>query len=116
MNRASSDALPRKKQGERRPSKAASPLRAVFGRNVRLTRIAQHQSLHDIAAKAEIDWSYLGQIERGERSVGLDLMDALAQALELELFELLRPDYEQNLTTDLNFQADNNEVSAPTQP
>ena len=43
-------------------------------------------------------------------------MDALAKALELELFELLRPDYEQNLTTDLNFQADNNEVSAPTQP
>lgn len=93
MSGSSNDVLPRKKQSGRRPSKPASPLRATFGRNLRLTRIAQDQSIYDIAAKAEIDWSYLGQIERGERSVGLDVLDALAQAVEVQLFELLNPDY-----------------------
>ncbi|MHA0036775.1 helix-turn-helix domain-containing protein (plasmid) [Deinococcus sp. PESE-38] len=63
----------------------------VFGRNLRLTRIGQNLSIYDVAAKAEVDWSYLAQIERGERSVGIDVMAALAEAVDTPLFQLLNP-------------------------
>lgn len=63
--------------------------------NLRLARISKDLSINDAAAKADVDWSYFAQIERGKRSVGLDVMDALAQSVGVPLFELLNPSFQQ---------------------
>jgi transcriptional regulator with XRE-family HTH domain len=80
-----------KRQKARKPSRAASELRAVFGSNLRAVRHAKGLSIFDVSQAAEVDWSYLAQIERGERSVGLDVLHALAEAVETPLHELLNP-------------------------
>ena len=75
-------------------NRPASPLRKVFGENLRATRKAKDLSLFDIAHTIKMDWSYISQLERGERNVGLDVMDALAGAVNVPLIELLRADYQ----------------------
>lgn len=90
----------RKKQTARKPSKSPSPLRAVFGLNLRLARIGKDMSINDAASKADVDWSYFAQIERGERSVGLDVMDALAQAVEVPVHQLLDPGFDSGPSRD----------------
>lgn len=47
-------------------------------------------TLEDVAEKADMNWSYIAQVERGERNVGIDNMAALADAVETHLSELLR--------------------------
>ncbi|WP_133161919.1 helix-turn-helix domain-containing protein [Deinococcus koreensis] len=86
--------IQRKKQTTRKAKKPARLLREVLGANSRLVKIGKDLSINDAAAKANIDWSYFAQIERGERSVGLDVMDALAQADGVLLFELLDPSFQ----------------------
>ncbi len=75
-------------------NRPASPLRKVFGENLRATRKAKALSIFDIAYAIKMDWSYISQIERGGRNVGLDVMDALAGAVDVPLVELLRSDYQ----------------------
>lgn len=84
----------RKKQTTRKAKKPASLLREILGASSRPVKIGKDLSINDAAAKANIDWSYFAQIERGERSVGLDVMDALAQADGVLLFELLDPSFQ----------------------
>ncbi|UQN10649.1 helix-turn-helix domain-containing protein [Deinococcus sp. QL22] len=72
----------------------ASPLRAVFGANLRATRKAKGLSIFDIAHDSKIDWSYISQIERGQRNSGLDMLDALAQAVGVRVVDLLDPETE----------------------
>lgn len=75
-----------------RTSRPPSPLRAVFGANLRAARKTKGLSVFDVAYRAKVDWSYISQIERGERNVGLDILDALAEAVESKLVDLLSPD------------------------
>lgn len=74
-------------------NRPASPLRKVFGENLRATRKARGLSTFDVAYAIKMDWSYISQIERGGRNVGLDVMDALAGAVGVPLVDLLRPEY-----------------------
>ena len=55
--------------------------RAAFGRRVRDIRLRQGLSQEDLANLSELDRSYVGGIERGERNVGLDNIYRLAEAL-----------------------------------
>lgn len=63
---------------------------------MRATRKVKELSIFDIAYAIKMDWSYISQIERGGRNVGLDIMDALAGAVDVPvpLVELLRTDYQ----------------------
>ena len=74
-----------------RTSRPPSPLRAVFGGNLRAARKARGMSVFDVAYRSKVDWSYINQIERGERNAGLDILDALAQAVGVKLVDLLDP-------------------------
>ncbi|THF85498.1 helix-turn-helix transcriptional regulator [Deinococcus sp. KSM4-11] len=75
-----------------RTSRPFSPLRAVFGARYRAARKTRGLTLDDVAHAAQIDWSYLAQLERGQRNVGIDVMDALARAIGVPLHELLVPE------------------------
>lgn len=62
--------------------------RAAFGLRVRNLRLEQGLSQEELAHLAELDRSYVGGIERGERNVGLDNIYRVADALGVEASEL----------------------------
>lgn len=46
-------------------------------------------TLEDVGEQADTAWNHVAQVERGERNIGIDNMAALADAVELELADLL---------------------------
>ena len=56
-------------------------LEQVFGINVRRLRKAHGMTQEALAHEVEIDVSYLGQIERGERNPTLSVVARFAKAL-----------------------------------
>nr|WP_246581077.1 helix-turn-helix transcriptional regulator [Deinococcus aestuarii] len=58
---------------------------------MRAERHRRGLTLEDVAALADMNWSYIAGLERGERNVSIDNMSALAGALGMPLWELLRP-------------------------
>ena len=69
---------------------AAEPdIVARFGDRVRELRNAQSLSQEAFAAVCELDRTYIGGIERGERNVALRNIGKIAEALGVTVFELL---------------------------
>jgi len=65
----------------------------IFGQRIREIRQEKKISQEKLAFKAEMDRTYIGGIERGERNVSLINIIKIAKALEVapkELFEFLR--------------------------
>ncbi|WP_428631124.1 helix-turn-helix domain-containing protein [Sphingopyxis sp.] len=63
----------------------------LFGENVRKERLARDLTQQDLAAKLGMERSYLSELERGRRNPTVQALGRLADALELEPWELLRP-------------------------
>ncbi len=66
-------------------------LEQVFGINVRRLRKARGLTQEALAHEVEIDVSYLGQIERGERNPTLSVVERFAAVLGASAPDLLRP-------------------------
>ena len=66
-----------------------SDTRRIFGERLRSRRKELTLTLEDVAEKAQMNWSYIAQVERGERNVSIDNMSALAEALDVPLRDLL---------------------------
>jgi transcriptional regulator with XRE-family HTH domain len=64
--------------------------RALLAWNLRRIRVAQGLSQDRLAADSQIDRAYLGGIERQTENPSLDLMDRLAEVLDVSLAELMR--------------------------
>lgn len=64
-------------------------LLAAFGEALRAQRKERGLSQEELAARASLDRSYVGGVERGERNVSLVNLNKLARALDLTLAELL---------------------------
>lgn len=62
----------------------------TFGLRVRAGRHRLGLTLRALASKAGIHWTYLGQVERGERNVSLHTILAIARALGIGGEVLLR--------------------------
>lgn len=60
-----------------------------FGQRVRALRKEQGYSQDAFAAACELDRTYIGGIERGERNVALRNIEAIAQTLGISLAELM---------------------------
>jgi transcriptional regulator with XRE-family HTH domain len=69
---------------------AEGPL-ARFGRRVRDLRFHKGWSQEELAEKAHRHWSYIGQVERGDRNVTLITIVEFAEALGVEPHALLAP-------------------------
>lgn len=67
-----------------------SGLSRRFGSAVRALREAQGWSQEQLAAQAELNRSYLGEVERGAATPSLATIDKLARALGVSGAELLR--------------------------
>lgn len=61
-----------------------------FGKRVREMRLSQGLSQEGFAALADLDRSYLGGVERGDRNVSLSNISKIALALKVPLEDLMR--------------------------
>lgn len=63
--------------------------RKAFGVRLREERLKRSITQEQLAHRAELDRSYVGQVERGERNVSLDNIYRLANALSIEADSLV---------------------------
>ncbi len=61
-----------------------------FGRNVRNRRLELGMSQEELAFNCELDRSYMGSVERGERNISLMNIVKIAKALGVEPEVLLK--------------------------
>lgn len=61
----------------------------LFGKNVRRLRLQKGMTQEELAFEAEIDLTYIGGIERGNRNPSLVVMSRIAKALGVALSKLL---------------------------
>lgn len=66
-------------------------LQDTLGRNVRRLRRAGKLSQEDLAFDAEIDRTYVSQIERGVINPSLLVLSKIANALNVDVVVLLKP-------------------------
>ncbi|MDR1278097.1 MAG: helix-turn-helix domain-containing protein [Treponema sp.] len=66
-------------------------VRFILAGNLKLYRNRRNWSQADLAEKSGLSVVYLSDIERGNKWPYLDTLVKLAEALELEVFELLKP-------------------------
>lgn len=64
-------------------------LRDVLGGVLRDERLDQDRTLADVADAAHVSLPYLSEVERGRKEVSSDLLDAICEALELPLADVL---------------------------
>ncbi|WP_413460096.1 helix-turn-helix domain-containing protein [Herbaspirillum huttiense] len=74
---------------EKSPAKLSA--RTRFGLVLRASRERLGISQEALAEAAELHRTYIGQVERGERNISVDNMERLARAVNLELWEMLKP-------------------------
>ena len=68
--------------------------RVAFGKRVREARNKAHFTQEVLAEKVDIAVTYLGEIERGEKTPSLDVSINLAESLEVSCDYLLRDSVE----------------------
>lgn len=68
----------------------AETLMLRFGKRVRILRLKRDWRQDDLAAHAEISRQHISAIELGQREVCLNTIQRLADAFEVQPYELLR--------------------------
>ena len=63
-------------------------LRKHLGQRIRQLRNARGWTQQELADRAELDYKYLGAIERGERNVTVDNIEKVAAGFDLEVHQL----------------------------
>ena len=64
----------------------------VFGRRIKAYRRRRGLTQEELGRIAEIDYKYVGSIERGEKAPSFEAAERLARALKVEYHELFLPD------------------------
>jgi transcriptional regulator with XRE-family HTH domain len=63
--------------------------KSIFARNIRKVRLSQGLSQERLAELSGLHRTYVGSVERGERNISIDNIEALAKALRVRPSELL---------------------------
>jgi transcriptional regulator with XRE-family HTH domain len=61
-----------------------------FGKKVKTLREKKGVSIEYFGNIANIDRSYISEIEKGKRNVSLQIIEKLAKALDVEIIELFK--------------------------
>lgn len=72
-----------------KPRQPPSEATVEFGKRVRKLREAQGLSQEALADRCGVHWTFLGQVERGQRSIRLDNILRIASGLGVQPGELL---------------------------
>ncbi len=66
-------------------------IRLILAENLRALRQQKGLSQEKLAELAGLHRTYIGSVERGERNISIDNVEALARALEINVPDLLSP-------------------------
>ena len=66
-------------------------LRVQLGLNIQEARRSRGFSQETLAHRADIDRGYIGKIENAKHAASIDMVEAIAEALDIEAQELLKP-------------------------
>ena len=66
-------------------------LRIQLGLNIQEVRRSKGFSQETLAHRADIDRGYIGKIENAKHAASVDMIEAIAEALEIEARDLLKP-------------------------
>lgn len=69
------------------------PIRYTFANNLRKIRRLKDISQEALAFDAELSRAYISDVERGKRAISIDAMGKIADALQVNLIDLLKTDY-----------------------
>lgn len=81
-----------------------SDIAKLLGERIKTLRKERNLSQEDLAIQANINRSFMGEIERGQASATVDSLEKIATALEMtieDLFKYLQPSYENRENTTL---------------
>jgi transcriptional regulator with XRE-family HTH domain len=67
----------------------ASLVREVIGDVLRLVRTSQGRTLREVSDSARVSLGYLSEVERGRKEPSSELLNAICDALEVPLSEVL---------------------------
>lgn len=65
--------------------------RQVLAVNLRALRAARGWSQEDLAFESDLHRTFVAHVERGVRNISLDNIERLAKALQVPVYEMLRP-------------------------
>ena len=77
-----------------------SDIARLIGENIRNLRKTRGLSQEQLALRAEINASYMGQVERGEKNPTIDVLSKIASALQTPLEELVSIESVTKISTD----------------
>ncbi|WP_339704545.1 helix-turn-helix transcriptional regulator [Algoriphagus aquimarinus] len=63
-------------------------IKETFGKKVKLLRKGKNLSQEELALKSGLNRPYISAIEQGKRNVSLEVMEKLANSLEIHIKEL----------------------------
>ncbi|MBZ9752494.1 helix-turn-helix transcriptional regulator [Deinococcus sp. HMF7604] len=67
-----------------------TPISTAFGQHIRQSRLRLGVSQEELAARAHLDRTFVGRVERGEFRISLENAAALAQACGEPLWQILQ--------------------------
>lgn len=65
-------------------------LQVILGARIRSLRKGLEWSQEQLAEACGMHWTYIGQVERGERNLTLHSIQAIAKALDIKISDLFR--------------------------
>ena len=74
-------------------------IKQLVGERIRNLRKEQGLSQEELGAKAELHYTYIGAVERGEKNCSITTLARIAQGLNVELGDLVRT---REITIDTN--------------
>lgn len=77
------------KRKESRPKERKTKLQEAFGAAVRTRRLGLKLSQEEIADLADLHFTYISSVERGERNISLENMAKVAKALGCQIKDLV---------------------------
>jgi transcriptional regulator with XRE-family HTH domain len=64
--------------------------RRILGENIRVSRKQSGISQEKLAEKADLNTTYISDVERGEENISVDALVRIANALKVPLADLIR--------------------------
>ncbi len=64
-------------------------LREALGGSLRRVRTEQGRTLREVSSNARVSLGYLSEIERGQKEASSELLAAICDALDVEIYEVL---------------------------
>ncbi len=67
-------------------------IKQIVGDNIRFIREKKGWIQEDLAIRAKVSRTYIGQVERGEKRLSIDILDQIAKGLGVEVAILVTKD------------------------